>query len=135
MQGLMRHRGTVESDPCHNSIILFQSKCNLCIVIVREIKRDDSKPVLKGLPSHNMCLWNFTYFFKKMSGQCHFLLMDCGNPGFVQISEGSVKSDDTRKIHGTAFVLVREIVRHKKRIRLASGPACNQRCQFLIQSF
>jgi len=98
MQGLMRHRGTVESDPCHNSIILFQSKCNLCIVIVREIKRDDSKPVLKGLPSHNMCLWNFTYFFKKMSGQCHFLLMDCGNPGFVQISEGSVKSDDAREI-------------------------------------
>ena len=98
MQGLMRQRGTVESDPCHNSIILFQSKCNLCIVIVREIKRDDSKPVLKGLPSHNMCLWNFTYFFKKMSGQCHFLLMDCGNPGFVQISEGSVKSDDAREI-------------------------------------
>ena len=80
----------------------------------RKIKRDDSKPVLNRLFSRNMCLWDFLYSFKKISGQFHFLLMDSRNACFFQISQGSVKSDDTRKIHGTAFVLVREIVRHKE---------------------
>ena len=114
MQGLMSHRSTVQTDSCHDPVILFQGKCNLGIIILRKIKRDDSKPVLNRLFSRNMCLWDFLYSFKKISGQFHFLLMDSRNACFFQISQGSMESDDTGKVHGTTFILIREIVRHKE---------------------